>query len=145
MRTINLIITAILVVAVIWAAGCGNNSLSPVSSDITNNNSADTEYSTNLSSFHGSIKLAPNQTYVLNYQSTGLRVFNSILVSDCREPNTILEIVGYYDDEQIILGCSNTGFQVYSISMRNISSRILNLNVSMTGSERIYPSKETGR
>ena len=145
MRTINSIITAILIVAVIWAAGCGNNPLSPVSSDITNSNSAETEYSKNLSSFNANIKIAPNQTYVLNYESTGLRLFSSILVADCREPNTVLEIVGYYDDEQLILGCSNTGFQVYSISMRNISSRNLNLNVSMTGTDRIYPSKQTNR
>lgn len=145
MKTIKSIITAIFVVAVIWAAGCGNNPLSTLSSDITNSNSAGTEYSKNLSSFNGNIKLAPGQTYVLNYQSTGLRLFNSILISDCREPNISLEIVGYYDDEQIILGCSNTGFQVYSISMRNISSRRLNLNVSITGSDRIYPSKQTHR
>ncbi len=90
------------------------------------------------------IKLEPYESYTFNVSNTGFDQFNSIYVenlsivhndkvsSQCQN----LFIYGNKLYECIILGCDNKGFEVYEITIENLTPKIFNLKVSLGGKKK---------
>lgn len=92
--------------------------------------------------FNTQIKLKPFRSYTFNVSNAGFDQFNSIYIenlsmdrhndkfpSQCQN----LFVYGNTFHECIILGCDNKGFEAKEITIENLSSRMIDLKVSLGG------------
>lgn len=146
MKALKMIQTAIAVIVISVLAGCSDQLISPTASNDTNNsveiNSAGNQAANNV--FHSKIGLKPYQSYSFDYLNTGFFTFNSIWVAD-KEVKSKLEIFGYLDDEVIVLNEESKGFFVRTISIQNVTSKALEIDVTLSGSRVKYPEQKSNK
>ncbi len=149
MKTLKAFKVVLVILVLIILGGCSDQITSP--SDHTTNpgstgipkdkvSEADDQVSSNY--FNTRIKLGPNREYTFNVSNTGLAKFTAIdverisnemgddlIAKNCR----YLQIYGDGAKFDIALSCSSKGFDVKQIRLKNLSSRILDLNISLLG------------
>lgn len=146
MRALKMIQTAIAVIVISVLGGCSDQLLTPAASGDTTGsveiNSAGNQTANNV--FHSKIGLKPYQSYSFDYVNTGFFTFNSIWISG-REAKSKLEIFGYLDDEVLVLNEESKGFFVRTISIQNITSQALEIDVTLSGSRVKYPEQKRSK
>ncbi len=138
MKTIKMFQIAAVMLVLSFAAGCGDQLISPTESVTTENQSMELKSAASGNEknvFSAKIRIKPNQSFSFNYSNTGYYEFNLFSITNCDGSPKAFEVIGYSDDEQILLSCSSSGFVATSISIQNLASDILELDVVLSGSK----------
>ncbi len=97
--------------------------------------------------FRIQIVLKPYRSYTFNASNTGFVEFNSINIKNLSLPLNIdpyttechnIFVYGNTLHECIVLGCDNKEFNVKEITIENLGSEMIDLNVSLGGVKKKY-------
>lgn len=143
MKTTFKLLTVLTVCSVIILSGCESDITSSGKSTNNEQNVSENKKPVNATSLMIKLNLNPNQTYSLNYTNTGYRAFYSLNIENCTEANKLIEIIGYADDELILLNCSSSNLYVFSIDIKNISPKPIEIYLSVTGTKNIIKTYNT--
>lgn len=134
---------SLAIVMLIIITGCGDNFIAPTSTGNKSNDQRQVslyEESEPANYYSVNVEIKPGETFSLSRSNTNYYSFNSISISDCNIVSYGLEVIGYSDDELIILDCMSKGFDVSMISVRNVSAKAVSLNIKVTGTKKkIFP------
>ncbi len=138
MKVIKLIQIAVVAAAVALLIGCSDQISSPTGSGESGLQSEDL---LSANSFSTQISLKPQKSYTFSLSNTGLTKFNSInaevissepgvdlLTSKCAD-------IAIYSNPKLnnALSCQSGGFDVKQITVKNLSSRVIDVRVSLYG------------
>jgi len=136
MKTSKLV-RAIAVTAILTIfTGCSEDMLTPSDISYTKTENIESSVSIPKKIFTQTLKLGPYETYSFDFSNTGFYKFNSIFVTDCAKLHKNYEISGYDDDQAIVLECDSRNINVASITIQNITSQTIEVEIYLTGSDK---------
>lgn len=142
MRYLALTIASALILLVIVLSGCENGMSSSGSNSIKTDNQNQNNIPEKNIPLKLNIKLMPHETYTLNYINTGFKVIDFVYIEKCGETDKSLEVIGYADDELILINCGITNAALLSVDFANRSSREIEFTVYLTGKKSIPIKKD---
>ncbi len=142
MKTIKMFQIAAVTLVLSVLVGCGDQFTSPTSGGESNTQSnTQSEDLLSLNSFYAQIRLKPHRSYVFNLANTGFKKITSIDISNgSPDPETdkifldCQDIAVYGDSkDDLSINCHSSGFSASTIAIENLSSKIITLDVALSG------------
>ncbi len=148
MSNLKIFKTAIVIFVVSLLAGCSDQLTSPGSGNFESSNKTKQEAASTVEKsitkdqyFRIQIKLKPHRAYIFNVSNTNFYAINSIDVQNLsldpnsdRYLNKCQDIIVYGSTtDDVLLNCHSTGLNLKEIVVENISSKMLDLNVTLGG------------
>ncbi len=137
MKTFKLIQIAVVTLVLSVLVGCSDQFTSPTSGGESISQSEDLLA---VSAFSSQIVLKPYKSYVFDISNTGFRKITSIDINAQPDPgsdqmfldcqNISVRSNPKYDQS---LGCHSSGINVKSITVENLSSSFITMDVTLTG------------
>jgi len=88
------------------------------------------------------LKLMPGETYVLNNTNTGFRNIEWLYVEGCSTSDKSIEIIGYADDELMLINCSVSNVALNSVEIINKVKKATEITVYLLGNNRYTVKKQ---
>jgi len=156
MKTINIFNLTIIVTVFLILAGCSDSSnLAGINTNdamTVNQHKKETKIVSTGEAlgkeYKKEIKLAPHGSFTFNESSTGFQKFYSVFAENTSiDPNEDVlatkcqDFIIYSSEYDFFLDCNSSGFNLKDIVIENTSSKVITVNVKLTGAGRSKDKK----